>query len=235
MKRCYAAILCAFLNVILCNGGEVEVYFSPEGPCQKQVCSEIRSAIRSIDVMMYYFTNPSICEALADAQKKKVDIRIILDSSQKDLRYSSWKHLRSLDIPIHFYNGEGLLHHKVAIIDGETVLTGSYNWTQAAQKRNQENLIIIKDEEIAGVFQKEFEKLFNKTAAFEENSSPSDIKKRAPPAAAVDVFISSRNSNVFHRNTCPFIRRIKKENLIIFRSLRDALRSGRRPCRKCAE
>ena len=235
MKRCYVAVLCVFLNVILCHGGEVRVYFSPDGRCQEQVCSEIRSAARTIDVMMYYFTNHSICEALADAGKKKVNVRVILDSSQKDLRYSNWKKLKSLDIPVHFYSGEGLLHHKVAIIDGETVLTGSYNWTQAAQEKNQENLIIIKDEKIADVFQREFEKLFNETGASRENGASPDIKKRAPPAPAADVFISSKNSNVFHRSTCPFVRRIKKENLILFESLRAALRSGRRSCRKCAE
>ena len=235
MKRSCVAVFLVFLIAQLSYGGSIDVCFSPGGTCEERICSEIRSARRSIDVMMYYFTSGGICDALMDAGERDIKVRIILDRSQKDLKYSRWRALHSLNILVHFYEGKGLLHHKVAVIDGEKVLTGSYNWTEAAEKKNEENLIIIRDERIARAFQAEFEKLFKETEVSEGGRGLSEIEGRAPPASAAVLFIASKNSEVFHHSGCPFARRIKKENRIFFGTLPEVLKSGRRACKKCAK
>ncbi len=142
---------------------DTKVYFSPNGGCEESVIAEINKARRTIDVAMFSFTSREIAHALVEAKARHVKIRITLNIAEIKDPYSRCKYLVSKGINIKFHMGPGLLHDKFAVIDDMVVMTGSYNWTVTAEKKNFENLLIIKDKEIARKYTKEFKQLMSKS------------------------------------------------------------------------
>ena len=141
----------------------VEAYFTPGDEVDRVVAARIDAARRSIHVAAYLFTNRRIAAALARAAKRGAAVELVADASQ----YSSGglPRLRDLDragVRIWLREGLAAFHHKVVIVDagtaGATVLTGSFNFTQAAQDRNAENLVVIESREVAGRFLADFER-----------------------------------------------------------------------------
>ena len=129
--------------------------------CAGRVVSEVNRAKQSIDVFAYELTEPRIASALSRAHIRGVAVRIIADrafASSKLAGHLAWLAFDKEDggIPVYIDGVPGLEHNKVIIIDGQTVLTGSLNWTKAANERNAENLVIIRDPGIAGLYEGNF-------------------------------------------------------------------------------
>ncbi len=141
----------------LCRGQEILVYFSPNGGCQQAVVSQIRKAAQSIDIAMYYLSSGDIARALVKARENNVRVRIVLDQGQEIEPASKSGYLVKHGFEIRYHLGFGLMHNKFAIIDGKSLITGSFNWTLTAEERNEENLLIITD---AGTIEK-YEERFN--------------------------------------------------------------------------
>jgi phosphatidylserine/phosphatidylglycerophosphate/cardiolipin synthase-like enzyme len=76
-------------------------------------------------------------------------VQVILDSSQRSEKYSSADFVRNAGIPCLIDNAHAIAHNKVMVIDGQTVITGSFNFTKAAEVNNAENLLIIHDATLA--------------------------------------------------------------------------------------
>jgi len=157
----------ALLFLMLCffshasDAQEIQVYFSPNGGCEEAVISKINSAAKTIDIAMYYLSSANIAHALVRAQQRNAAIRIVLDQGQEIESASKSGYLIKHGFEIRYHLGFGLMHNKFAIIDGETLITGSFNWTQTAQERNEENLLIIHDESTISQYQQRFEYLWN--------------------------------------------------------------------------
>jgi len=77
---------------------------------------------------------------------------VILDKSQKTEKYSSADFLAHAGIPVQIDAAHAIAHNKVMVIDGETVITGSFNFTKAAKERNAENLLVIRSKELAAKY-----------------------------------------------------------------------------------
>ena len=122
---------------------EIEVFFSPKGGCTDAVVRELRHAQRSVLVQAYSFTNPQIARALVDAQKRGLDVKIIMDKSMLTERYSEGDFTAHAGIPTWIDSEHPIAHNKVMVIDGETVITGSFNFTRQAEEHNAENLLVI--------------------------------------------------------------------------------------------
>ena len=142
---------------------DTKVYFSPNGGCQEAVVNEINNAKKSIDIAMYSFTSRPIVQALVDAKNRQVKIRIVLDKAQKNERYSKSRYLSSKGFDVKYHLGPGLMHNKFAVIDGGEVLTGSFNWTASAEKRNEENLLVITDKELSEKYSERFSHLWSES------------------------------------------------------------------------
>ena len=127
----------------------VEVYFSPQGGCTEAVVNELDAAKATVLVQAYSFTSAPIAKALVDAHKRGVDVRVILDRSQRTEKYSEADFLVNMGIPTWIDAQHAIAHNKVMVIDGETVLTGSFNFTKAAEEHNAENLLVIRDKALA--------------------------------------------------------------------------------------
>jgi len=125
------------------------VFFSPKGGCTEVVVSALAGANRSVLVQAYSFTSVPIAEALADAHRRGVNVQVILDKSNLHEEYSAANLLIQAGIPTRIDAAHAIAHNKVIVIDGETVITGSFNFTKAAEERNAENLLVIHDAKLA--------------------------------------------------------------------------------------
>ncbi len=94
-------------------------------------------------VQAYSFTSKSIAKSLIEAKERGVDIKVILDESQTSSKHSVINELFEHKIPIWIDFKPAIAHSKVIIIDDQKVITGSFNFSDAAQQRNAENLLII--------------------------------------------------------------------------------------------
>ncbi|CAN5727323.1 phospholipase D family protein [soil metagenome] len=123
----------------------IEVYFSPNGGCTDAIVKTIDAAQKSLLVQAYYFTSSPIAKALVEAKKRGLDVRVILDKSQIAGGYSSADFLAQGGVPTFIDSQHAVAHNKVIIVDGTTVITGSFNFTAGAEKNNAENLLILHD------------------------------------------------------------------------------------------
>jgi len=126
-----------------------EVYFSPHGGCTEAIIRELNKAKSPILVQAFSFTSAPIAKALLNAHKRGVKVEVILDKSQRTQKYSSATFLYNQGIPVKIDAQHAIAHNKVVVIDGETVITGSFNFTKAAEENNAENLLVIHDKKLA--------------------------------------------------------------------------------------
>ena len=126
-----------------------QVCFTPDEDCTQKLVGALRQARRAIFVQAYSFTSAPIARALADARKRGIAVEVILDHSQQTEKYSSADFLARAGIPTYIDAAHAIAHNKVMVIDDETVVTGSFNFTKAAQVHNAENLLIVRDAALA--------------------------------------------------------------------------------------
>lgn len=126
-----------------------QVYFSPRGGCTAAIIKNLDQAEKSVLVQAYSFTSLPIAEALVNARKRGVKVKALLDKSQLKAKGSKLDLLVAAGIPVSIDKKHSIAHNKVMIIDGTTVLTGSFNFTNAAEDKNAENLLVVRDKTIA--------------------------------------------------------------------------------------
>ena len=132
-------------SVVLAQQGteDLNVYFSPNGGCTEAVVKALGGAKKTVLVQAYSFTSAPIARALVDAKRRGVNVEVILDKSQRGERYSSATFLANEGVPTFIDAAHKIAHNKVMVIDGQTVITGSFNFTKSAEDGNAENLLVI--------------------------------------------------------------------------------------------
>jgi phosphatidylserine/phosphatidylglycerophosphate/cardiolipin synthase-like enzyme len=130
----------------------VKVFFSPKGGCTEAIIEEIDQAKTDILIQAYSFTSAPIAKALLNAHKRGVRVEAVLDKSQRRERYTSATFLSNAGIPTYIDDRHAIAHNKVMIIDGGIVITGSFNFTKAAEEKNAENLLIVRSRELAKLY-----------------------------------------------------------------------------------
>lgn len=140
------------------KGAYYEVCFTPEQPCTQQIVNAIRESKRSIYIQAYSFTSRPIARALLEAQKRKVKIYIIFDKIQLKGSESLFKRFIFYKTPIWIDDQLSIAHNKVMILDEQMIITGSFNFTFAAQKKNAENVLLISDKNLAQAYLKNWKK-----------------------------------------------------------------------------
>lgn len=157
---------------------DIQVCFTPGQDCTTQITQALDSAKRSILVQAYSFTSEPIAKHLIAAKKRGVDIKVLLDKSQKSEKYSAARFLLNQKIPVWIDYKPAIAHNKVMIIDGEKIITGSFNFTKAAQYRNAENLLVIND---AGLAQRYIQN-WQRRRAVSEPANESMLKNKESTA-----------------------------------------------------
>src|ERR1700722_650904 len=126
--------------------------FTPTGNCTQNIITEIGNAKESILVQAYNFTSKPIADALITAYQHNVSVSVIIDKSQISDPNSCLALLHAAEIPIWIDDKVAIAHSKVILIDDTVTLTGSFNFTNAAQLHNSENIIIISDSNVANEY-----------------------------------------------------------------------------------
>lgn len=119
------------------------VAFSPHGQGENLIVSAIQEAKTQVLVQAYGFSNKAILAALTAAKARGVDVKVILDKSNDRGKYSGATFVSNAKIPVWIDNTVAIAHNKVIVIDQRDVITGSYNFTEAAQNSNAENVLFL--------------------------------------------------------------------------------------------
>lgn len=145
-------------DVVLDNA-PAHVFFSPGGGAAKAIVRQIAAATREVLVEAYLFTSKPIQAALVKARKRGVEVEVILDGyEQRERKHVTARVLKAGGVSVWLDNDHACSHNKVMIIDSRTVITGSFNFTYAAEDKNAENLLIITSEELAALYRDNYSK-----------------------------------------------------------------------------
>ena len=147
-------------------GTPVESYFSPSDHTTAHILSELNAANLSINVSMLSFTRDELALALIAKKNAGKKVRVALDNNTDSGNDYAALLAGGVDIVLKPSTYVGLLHHKYAIIDADrpaetnTVVTGSHNWSSAAETSNNENTLIIRSRRIANLYLQEFKQRY---------------------------------------------------------------------------
>ncbi len=138
------------------------VCFTPGQDCTGLIVTEIAGARSEILVQAYNFTSTPILSAMKAAHARGVDVEVIVDRtsakvSKSGSHYSAATYLTNAGIPVWVDATVSIAHNKVMVLDGSTVITGSFNFTVAAQFHNAENLLVIHDAQLAAEYRANWE------------------------------------------------------------------------------
>lgn len=120
-----------------------EVGFSPNKGALDVVLKGILAAKRQILVAAYSFTSKPVATALAEAQRRGVNVFVVADEGENSKGYSAATFLANAGVPVRLNSRYGILHHKFMVIDGESVQLGSFNYSSAAAGKNAENVLLL--------------------------------------------------------------------------------------------
>jgi phosphatidylserine/phosphatidylglycerophosphate/cardiolipin synthase-like enzyme len=133
-------------------------FFTPGDQTTTAVVELLNAAKTAVHVQAYSFTSAPIAKALVEAKRRGVDVIAVLDKSQRTANYSSADFLAHAGVPTFIDAQHAIAHNKIMIIDGGTVITGSFNFTKAAQESNAENLLVLRDVKLAEKYEANFQK-----------------------------------------------------------------------------
>ncbi len=129
-----------------------QVAFSPSGGATQLIVDTLAQAKQTVLVQAYSFTSAPIAKALVAAKQRGVQVKVLLDKSQRTERYSEADFLAHAGITVSIDAVHAIAHNKVMVIDDETVITGSFNFTKAAEEHNAENVLALHDAALAAQY-----------------------------------------------------------------------------------
>ncbi len=146
-------------------------------------------------------------------------MQAVLDKSQRTEKYSSADFLVNMGIPVRIDAQHAIAHNKVMVIDGQTLITGSFNFTKAAEENNAENLLVIRSPELAAKYAANWkihaahsDLYAGRTEGYSQTHRTAQAAD-SPPAVAptAEGYVSSTNSAVFHKPDCKSAAKISDE------------------------
>jgi hypothetical protein len=139
---------------------DIQCYFAPEDSVEDHIVSEIMSAKSYIDFATFTFTSIPISNAIMEKIQEGIKVKGVYETRQAS-QYCTYDNLKLAGADVIYDGNPKTMHDKFFVIDGQTVITGSYNPTKQANTENDENLLIIKDSSIAKTYEGEFNNLFS--------------------------------------------------------------------------
>jgi len=143
------------------DGTPLHVYFSPEDHIQSALLDLVDNARSSIYFLAYSFTAAPLADAIRQRAAAGVKVAGVMEADQvKSNAGGVYAAFRQAGLDVHLDGNPGLMHHKVMIIDGRIIVFGSYNFTVSAETKNDENMMVIDNPEIADQFTREFQRVY---------------------------------------------------------------------------
>jgi phosphatidylserine/phosphatidylglycerophosphate/cardiolipin synthase-like enzyme len=138
------------------DGLRVENYFTPADNATDAINTRLKQAKTSIHFMAFSFTEDTTGQVILDRAKAGVEVRGVFENTGSDTEYSEFGRMQKAKLDVLQDGNPYLMHHKIFIIDGQTVVVGSFNFSDNAQNQNDENLIIVDSPALAKLFEAEF-------------------------------------------------------------------------------
>ena len=146
---------------ITLDGRTLEVYFLPEDDVEDRLLDLVGGAQESVNFLAYSLTLDYLAGTLTDLAQDGVSVRGVMDAEQAASNQGGeYERLLDAGLDVRLDPFDGLMHHKVIVIDGQVVVFGSANFTTGGLFKNDENLIILDDPDIARLFETEFERIY---------------------------------------------------------------------------
>ncbi len=158
-------MIVVILSLVLINSSvwaaEYTVCFTPQQECRSKLIKLINETDKELKIAVFTLTNVEVSNAIIAAKKRGVDIKIILDNKMSVGRGSKLEELKASSIIIKTDKSHNYMHHKYIISDNKKLLSGSYNFSNNAE-RNWENFTISNDVELIKIYSNNFDTLWNK-------------------------------------------------------------------------
>jgi phosphatidylserine/phosphatidylglycerophosphate/cardiolipin synthase-like enzyme len=142
------------------GGVTVENYFAPEDKVAEKIIPRLQRAQKTIDFMAFSFTDDNIGKAVMDRATAGVKVRGVFETTGSETQYSEYGAMKAAKLDVWQDGNAYLMHHKVFIVDEQTVIFGSFNFSQNAENENDENLLIVDDVSLAQAFEAEFARVY---------------------------------------------------------------------------
>jgi phosphatidylserine/phosphatidylglycerophosphate/cardiolipin synthase-like enzyme len=164
-------------QVTLADGTPAEVYFSTHDHIAARLTEKLREAKKSIHFLAFSFTHDGMGRAMREAAAAGVEVRGVFEKSQAASGFSEFGKMKDVGgIDVYLDANPYNMHHKVLILDDETVVAGSFNFSDGADRQNDENVVILKSRALARQFEEEFQRVY--TAARRVDAPLASIHKR---------------------------------------------------------
>jgi phosphatidylserine/phosphatidylglycerophosphate/cardiolipin synthase-like enzyme len=141
------------------QGVQIENYFAPKDGVADKIAGRIAQAQQSIHFLAFSFTNDTIGNAMLARAKAGVSVAGVFETTGSETQFSEYDKMRKAKLDVLQDGNPYVMHHKVIIIDGRTVIFGSFNFSNNADKDNDENLLIVDDPTLAQAFEAEFQRV----------------------------------------------------------------------------
>lgn len=173
------------------NGMLLPAYsFSPGGRTEANITAAVNFAREKADIAVFSFYSTDIAQAVVNAHKRGVAVRVLVDRVQASQSEVGELLLKS-GVPFRWsqgFAGKGVMHNKYAVLDSALVLTGSFNWSVNAQDNNFENVHYTAAPSMAAAFGAQFDRLFAaaETPTLEDMQKARALYRAAQPGAAAE-------------------------------------------------
>jgi len=137
-----------------------QAYFSPGPDCRIAIEQAMETALDELLICVFTISDDRLSDAIQRAHRNGLTVRVISDNDKMADKGNDVERLALSGIDVRIDRSPDHMHHKFMVVDGKTVLTGSYNWTRSAETRNEENLVTIDDPSLASRFIGEFERIW---------------------------------------------------------------------------
>ncbi len=170
MIRSYWPIYVLLLPILVTSityAADTQSGFAPNMGAIELIQQAINEAQDSVEVAAYSFTSPKIANDLINAHNRGVNVRMVIDSKQPPHHYKAFQDVVAAGIPVRVDDHYAIMHNKYLVIDHTIIETGSFNYTAAAERRNAENVVVIKsDDALVQNYQDNWQKLWDESYDF---------------------------------------------------------------------
>lgn len=135
-------------------------HFSPGQSCVNAIGELMRGARQIVEICVFTITDDRITHEIMAAHRRGVTVRVISDDEKAEDRGSDIGRIAGAGVPVRIDRSPFHMHHKFALFDRRSVVTGSFNWTRSASEYNHENLVVCADHTLIDRFGAEFERLW---------------------------------------------------------------------------
>lgn len=146
------------------DGSPIEIYFASEDDVIGPIIRAVGAARSQIRFMTFSFTENTLGDAMLARHEQGLSVEGVFETTGSGTEFSNMNRMFCAGVPVFRDGNSFAMHHKVIIIDDDTVITGSFNFSNNAVSRNDENLIIIRNRDIASLYLEEYARIRNAAA-----------------------------------------------------------------------